>query len=175
MTASESSQDVSLFTRSRDRQSATNMQSDRCGPAVLLTSSSICTASSTNASLRPPPRGSLHLALGLGATLAPVVLIPLIDREQDPAEENREQIKDKIEDLNTLPCRVRAIFIFYKFKSFLDSFPNAFRGSTLQRESKHIASLTMTGRPVGSIVYSQTHANLERPAPKEVSIIRISA
>ena len=52
LTASSSSQGFSLFTRSRDRQSATNTPSDRCCPGSLLTSSAICTARSTGASLR---------------------------------------------------------------------------------------------------------------------------
>ena len=56
--------------------------------------------------------------------------------------------------------------IFNKFQSFEDSIPNEFRGPFLQRESKHMASSTRAGGPVGNSEDSQTHAIEELPALK---------
>ena len=65
-------------------------------------------------------------------------------------DDTREREDLKIEDLNTLVCRVRVVFNLFKFQWFGDSIPNEFRGTFVQRESKHTEALI--GRhPIGHL------------------------
>ena len=58
--------------------------------------------------------------------------------------------------------------IFFKVQWFGDSIPNEFRGTFLQRESKHTE--TLIGRhPIGHL-RTHMHVILELPVPKEVSL-----
>ena len=60
---------------------------------------------------------------------------------------SREREDLKIEDLNTLPCRVRVVF---SLQWVGGSIPNEFRGTFLQRERKHTEALI--GRhPIGHL------------------------
>ena len=69
------------------------------------------------------------------------------ERERD---RERDLKKKKIEDLNTLPCRVRVVVNLFLFQWFRGSIPNEFRGTFLQRESKHTEAL-IGCHPIGHL------------------------
>ncbi len=105
LSAFSSSQDISRSTRTRDRQSATNTPSYRCCPGSLLSSSPSCTTL--------PVHRSNHARNAVECK----VLIPRLQCTVwylvTPWAPYRERER-KIEDLNTLGCRVRVVFNFKK-------------------------------------------------------------
>ena len=97
LSTSFSSQEFSRFTRSRDRQSATNTPSYRCCPGSLLLSSPSCAPLPVHRS--SPALNSVALKVQIPMLKATVCYLMTLERDRFEDEE-----------LNTLPCRVRVVF-----------------------------------------------------------------
>ena len=97
LSAYSSSQDFSRFTRSRERQSATNRPSYRYCPGSLFSSSASCATLPVHRS--SPALNAVALKVQIPMLKATVWCLTTREREDL-----------KIEDLNTLVCRVRVVF-----------------------------------------------------------------
>jgi hypothetical protein len=140
LSVSFSSQDFSRFTRSRDRQSATNTPSYRCCPGSLLSSTASCDTLPVHRS--GPALNAVALKVQipmLKATVWWTLQIPRVCVREREREREPEREKKKISILSH--AGYESSLLFFKFQSIGDSIPNEFRGTFRQRESKHTEAL----------------------------------